>query len=162
MKTVPLTRGFVTLVDDSDFDRVNQFKWYAQGKASVRIYAARRDKKTRKMVYMHRFVLGAPDELDVDHREGGGLDNRRHNLRLATPSQNGANQKKGTRRSSQFKGVSWDKRLKKWVAYCSDGLRKIHLGCFLDEQEVAHAYDAAASKFFGEFAALNFPVKRRG
>ena len=28
MKVIPLTKGYVAYVDDEDFDRVNQYKWW--------------------------------------------------------------------------------------------------------------------------------------
>jgi hypothetical protein len=51
-KTIPLTKGYEAMVDDEDYEYLNQFKWMV-----VNGYAARIDGKTGRMVYMHQDVL---------------------------------------------------------------------------------------------------------
>ena len=106
---------------------------------------------------MHRDILKPPDHLCVDHINHNGIDNRRANLRLATHRQNSYNRIHFTKNpSSKYKGVSFRKRTKKWDAKIRyDGKNK-HIGSFKDEIEAAKAYDEAAKKYQGEFAALNF------
>jgi len=58
-------------------------------------------------------------------------------------------------RSSQYKGVAWDKSRSKWLAYIKHGGKHIHLGRFENEEEAARTYNKAAKKFFGKFATLN-------
>jgi len=81
MKKIPLTRGFVTLVDDDVYEWTIMFKWHAHV-SKGKVYAMRRDVWTK--VFLHReIVKPEPHEL-VDHRHGNGLDNRRENLRVAS------------------------------------------------------------------------------
>jgi hypothetical protein len=104
---------------------------------------------------MHNLVL--PDVKKPDHRDGDGLNNTRANLRSATRSQNAMNRRKQKGTSSRFKGVSWNKREQKWKVKIMFNCRVINLGSFDSEKAAARTYDAAAKKYFGEFAKLNFP-----
>lgn len=120
--------------------------------------------------FMHRLIMGSKKGMDVDHRNGNGLDNRRCNLRHATHSQNTASSirmKKGNpalrarvirRTTSKFRGVSFRSDRKRWTAYLGTGKFRQHLGCFDSEKEAAKAYDRAALKTYGEFAKLNYAI----
>jgi len=163
MKTIPLTQGYVALVDDEDFERLSKFKWnVAVTKCTyrVKIYAKRKEKVLGKYttIRMHRFILGCSGH--VDHKDGDGLNNQRGNLRPATRMQNGANRKKSTAEcSSRWKGVCWRKDLQKWNAYIYFNKQRRHLGHFADEFDAAQAYNFAALELFGEFAKLNEPLR---
>lgn len=159
MKTIPLTQGKVALVDDEDFDYLSQFKWHlkrSSKKARV-VYAVAHEPNTTRnstKLRMHRLLL--PGAKEVDHINGDGLDNRRHNLRAATKHQNMRNMQRHRDNESGFKGVS--RHQKRWCA-------RIHnkfLGTFPSPIEAARAHDEAASARFGEFARLNFPEQHNG
>jgi hypothetical protein len=94
----------------------------------------------------------------VDHINNNSLDNRKANLRLATPAQNARNRRKmATKTSSKYKGVSYHSGQKKWCAAIRvDGQYK-YFGLFKNEIDAAKAYDKAARKHHKEFAVLNFP-----
>lgn len=159
MKELPLTRGKVALVDDADFDWLNQWKWYASEAKPGRFYAVRfiwlKERGAAKIVSMHRELLKVGPSIKVDHKNGNGLDNQRHNIRAATDSQNSANQFKKSGCTSKYKGVTWDRARRKWAVAIKQNGIKIHLGRFDDEKVAALTYDEAASKLFGEFAKLN-------
>lgn len=154
VKTIPLSKGQSTLVDDIDFEKFAQFVWTAQ-KRTHGFHAARYCGK--KYVYLHREILGAPAGIEVDHRDGDGLNNRRGNLRLATKSQNGAAFRTlRSSKSSKFRGVVWHKGGQKWMARIVKDMQSIYLGLFVSEEDAAHAYDTAAKHYFCEFARPNF------
>ncbi len=166
MKEVTLTRGKVALVDDGDFDQVSQFNWHAI--ESGKTWYARRTHPIgcRTYVYtlMHRQLTGAPDDFEVDHEDGDGLNNQRCNLRQATSQQNKRNRTRKTPgTSSRFKGVILHKG--RWRAIIRAGVllpngkrKHIWLGGYETEEGAARAYDAAAIIHFHEFASLNFPI----
>jgi hypothetical protein len=158
MKEIPLTRGLVALVDDEDYKLVSSFKWSASkhGRNWYAIASVNSCGK-RETFSMHRFLCGWPE--GVDHRDGNGLNNQRHNLRPAGQRQNQRNRlKTASASTSQYKGVSWKKKPKRWLARISVYGEIKWLGRFKDEIAAARAYDAAARELFGEFAALNFPL----
>lgn len=153
---IGLTRGFATLVDEADADLVRGRRWYAHVNARRRglIYAwAWIDRTT----YLHRLIVGAGSGQVVDHISGNTLDNRRCNLRIATPLQSMGNTRPRAGTSSRFKGVSKIRGQERWEAYIAVNQRKVNLGRFADELEAARAYDRAARVRFGEFARLNLP-----
>lgn len=157
-KQIPLSQGKVALVDDSDFERVNQYKWFVAHTRTY-YYAARHSSgvPTRKLEFMHRFILNAPAEFMVDHRDGNGLNNTRQNLRIATVAQNGYNRKVSKNSTSGFKGVTWVGQHHRWRATIKVDGKRIYLGEFRNPHDAARAYDVAARAFFGEFALLNLP-----
>ena len=106
---------------------------------------------------MHRQVMKYEGELFVDHINGNGLDNRKDNLRLATPEENKHNsRKRGGRGQSKYKGVTLDKKKNQWRVRIGYKGKRIFLGCFDDEIEAAKAYDGSAKELYGEYARLNF------
>src|SRR5690606_31340831 len=80
-KLIPLTQGKFAKVDNEDFERVIQYNWYFDG----------RYVRNNSAGHLHRFIMNAPDHLEVDHIWHDELDNRKSELRLATPSQNSGN-----------------------------------------------------------------------
>jgi hypothetical protein len=171
MKEIPLTKGYIALVDDADFERVVAAgPWTAAkriGHGARTVYAQRHTlgTKGRKTIYLHRFILELPIARfpKVDHWNHNGLDCRRRNLRITNDFGNQHNRQKclsieGRPTTSKFKGVSWWKSNRAWVARIADGKGgRIFLGNFSCEETAAHAYDAKAVELFGEFAHLNFP-----
>lgn len=157
MKEIQLTQGKVALIDDEDFDLVDQFKWTVVSKANKIFYAYRMPSRKlgkRAPILMHRFILGAEKGQQVDHVNGDGLDNRRENLRFSTQSENLQNMHAG-RGSSKFKGVGWFESSGKWRAKTKFNGKYIHIGLFSSEIEAAKAYNEKALELFGEFACLN-------
>lgn len=149
MKQIKLTKGKFALVDNEDFDRVNQFKWHYDSGYAVN--------KNKLKIYMHRLIMNFPTE-DIDHINMNCLDNRSSNLRIATSQQNGVNRKLNKNNTSQYKGVHLltDKyRTKKWHATIKVYYKTISLGVFENKVDAAKAYNQAAQQYFGEFARLN-------
>ncbi len=156
MRQIPLTQGKVALVDDSDFEWLNQWKWCAlkvKLKCGEIYYAVRRPMVNGKLktIYMHRLILNDVSGM-IDHSDGSGVNNQRKNIRPCTPSQNQMN--RGVR-IDRYKGVWFQRTARKWTAQISVDGRRTHLGYFDYSTDAAIAYNAAATKFYGEFARLN-------
>lgn len=147
-----LPRGYVLLVDDQDWDFVQQHKWHAVPARKTHYAQTIIDQWPHSL---HAMLLKPAPGLVVDHKNHNGLDNRRDNLRTCTQSQNKANITKFKNNTSGYKGVSWNKRRRKWYAAITVNYRTQHLGVYDDPWEAAQAYNRAALEAWGEFALLN-------
>jgi len=153
VKEIPLTQGFVALVDDEDYARLAAFKWHAARCRDGRVYAGRWNPDLGRNTRMHREISG----WDLtDHADGDGLNNQRSNLRRCSASDNMRNRKVARTARSQYKGLS-PGRGARWRAFIRAGGKQRCLGTFATQEDAARAYDAAARAAFGEYAALNFP-----
>ena len=158
MKRIPLTQGKFAIVDDVDFDWLNQYKWYSHIDRSKNIFYVNRGRRWGKRmitILMHRLIMNPIKGMFIDHINGNGLDNRRSNLRICTRSQNGMNRKMQNNNTSGYKGVIWSKSAKKWQVQIIFNKKRIHLGYFKIKKEGALAYNEASLKYFGKFAYIN-------
>lgn len=154
MKLIPLTQGKFAKVDDGDFGFLQQFKWRVRSSKRC-FYAVRTEYLTdgkRKIIRMHRDVMGVTGAEIIDHINHDGLDNQKSNLRICTNAQNMRNRSGLSKNStSGFRGVSFCKQTGRWKAHIRVDLKKIHLGRH-DTPELAYAaYLVANKKYFGAF-----------
>ena len=154
---VPLTRGYTAVIDAVDVSRVAEWSWasYVDRCASGEIrnvYACRSVSDGKKhTILMHRWLVEAAENVDVDHEDSNGLNNRRHNLRQASRAQNMHNSRGHRDSMSGVKGVSWNKNRAKWHSQIMVNGQKFHLGYFVRLEDAAAAYASASAKHHGEF-----------
>ena len=153
MKRIKLSQGKFALVDDEDFKRISMFEWYA-AKNRHTWYARRSINKTR-YIGMHHEVMRTSSSVQHDHKNGNGLDNRKDNLRPCNHSQNRMNCRKIKGTTSKYKGVSFNKKDKRWCVTIGLNNRHFFVGNFTDEKEAALAYNKAAKVHFSDRAKLN-------
>lgn len=151
MRRIFLSRGMEAIVDDEDYDALSLHKW---SYANVG-YAVRRADK--KIIYMHRYIMGNPLGQEVDHRDNNRLNNQKNNLRICKRLQNSKSQLKRADKeyTSSNKGVHFDRRRGKWKAEITVNYKNKFLGRFDKEEDAVLAYNNAAIKHFGEFAKIN-------
>jgi hypothetical protein len=158
MKTITLTKGQVALVDDEDFEELNQFRWHVRWERGVRSYYVQRKIRLpngkQAAEHMHRRILGlqSGDKRHGDHINHDTLDNRRANLRIApTFSDSIANRRKHRDNQSGFKNVYWHKYRRKFAALvCRNGKQR-YVGYFNTAIEAHEAAVAAGRQLHGEF-----------
>ena len=156
MREIILNHGQVTQVSDWRYDSlILMGRWYAVWNTHTKSYYAVRGRNPR--IWMHRLILNLSygDGITGDHKNGITLDNQDDNLRPDTDKKNSCNRKLNSNSTSGYKGVSWDKRKKKWAAYIYFKKKLYWLGYFDIKEEAARAYNIAALKYHGEFARLN-------
>lgn len=158
LKEIKLTKGKVALVDDEDYEYLNQWKWHTQITTNSDVLYATRDTKVsgnKSKVLMHRQIMKVNDRnILIDHIDHNGLNNTKANLRPCTKRQNQKNMKSHRDSSSKFVGVGWRANRNKFRARIFDG-KEICIGHFTSEIEAALAYNEAAKRIHGEFANLN-------
>lgn len=156
-REIPLRGGGVAIVDEADFEMLNQYKWSLFTHPRTRVSYARGTVAKWTQAFMHRFIMGLTDRsIRVDHKNGNGLDNRRSNLRIATASQNRFNADKNRTTKNKYKGIWFKPQTGRWSAQIRAHGQRFHLGFFDTPEEAARAYDQAAKEKHGEYAKLNF------
>jgi len=120
-----------TLIDTEDLEKVNALGYtlhFFQGEGYPYVVG----KKDGKNVYLHRYIVDAEAEYDVDHINHITLDNRKCNLNEVSKSLNQQN-RKGARKNSRsaIRGVSWDNRNQDWIV----NIKGIYLGRFKDLEQ---------------------------
>jgi hypothetical protein len=160
MKKIKLTQGKFALVDDEDFEYLNQFKWSVYKDYNT-FYVTRQIKLPNgkhRSIKMHREIMKTPKGKLTDHADGNGLNNQKYNLRICTAQENNRNLRHRKIKSSKYKGVYLGNK-KYWRAHIGVNSKQVYLGCFSSENEAALAYNEKAKELFGEFAYLN-KIKR--
>lgn len=145
MQKLSVGNGLFATVDDEDAAYVGCYNWTAS-KGCIRSKICGKDVHLGTLIGRRMRLFGK-----IDHKDRDYLNNCRVNLRVATTSQNGANRVANS--GKMYKGVHLQHG--KFVARIGVKGVRIHLGCFDDPITAAKAYDEAAKKHFGEFAATN-------
>jgi hypothetical protein len=145
---VVLTRGRSALIRTIDLEKIIDYRWYAsrrylipeRGPVFYAVSSVDFGNGKKGSVSMHRLILDAPPDLDVDHIDGNGFDNSDLfgplNIKLVTIRQNAQNLH--SRKRSSFPGVSWSDAYKKFQVYIRVGKARFFLGRF-DDDEIANA-----------------------
>lgn len=145
MREIELTQGKFALVDDWNYVWLSQWKWNAYQAHGIWYV------QDTCGVKMHRKIMQTPDGLEVDHKDGDGLNNQEYNMCNCTRSQNAQNR----RDKKNYQGVFWQESRKKYLCQIEHQKTVYHLGRFVSANEAALAYNEAALKLFGESARLN-------
>lgn len=158
MKIIYTRKGEEILVDDEDYERLNERTWYVNPDG----YAARKAKhpnpaKRWYIQLMHRAVMGLElyDPRMVDHIHHNKLDNRKSELRLCTNKENVRNSRRPRTNSSGYKGVVYHAASGgMWAARITVDNKSKYLGIYRTPEEAYKVYCEAAKKYHGEFANL--------
>lgn len=151
-----MASGEIAVVDLADLWKVERLTWNVSRNGRTSYVHAHGPTQSghRPDIKLHRLIMNAPRGVQVGHKDGNGLDNRRANLRLATHQQNTGNQKPSRVNTSGYRGVHLQKQSGRFVAYI--GANPVtYLGIFDDAWGAAEAYNHAAIERYGEFARLN-------
>lgn len=159
MQLIKLTQGKFAMVDDSDFEYLNQWKWHFNSRYVVRAQHNNCHSKCKgkgcKKIFIHREIMKPQENMQIDHINGNTLDNQKQNLRIVTFHQNRMNRKLQSNNTSGFKGVSLIKKTGKWRAQIKVIPKTIYLGNFDSKELAAKAYDKASKIYHGKYGRIN-------
>jgi len=133
---------------DEEFKSLDKYKWYTSCGYAV-------SKIDDKMKKMHRLIVDAQVKEHVDHINRNKLDNRKHNLRRCTSSQNSANTSTSKNNTTGFKGVFKQTYSFNYFAQIKKARKVYYIGSFKTAIEAAQAYDKKAIELFGEYTLTN-------
>lgn len=139
-------------IDYEDFDRVKNYSWCENPSGYLK---ARINKHN---VYLHRFIKNSPKGVVIDHKNCKKYDNRKDNLRECNMLQNTYNRGKTAANKCGFKGVYYEKNVRKYRAQISvqiNGVKSRLRQYFNDAISASRQYDEWAKEHHGEFARLN-------
>lgn len=142
---IPLTKGKVALIDEEDYQWLNQWKWTFDG-----YYAYKKD-ENGKTIRMHNLIMNTPKGMDTDHINQNKLDNRKLNLRITTRSQNKMNVGLQSNNKSGIRGTYWNKERNKWTVQIGLNGKMLHVGHFSNLSDARVARINAENKYFGGY-----------
>ena len=151
---IPLTKGYEACIDACDVPLIDGRSWYAQtnGKTVYAVSSAQLSSGKKTLILLHRIISRATPEIEVDHIDGDGLNNRSSNLRNATRAENAQNRGMHSNNTSGYKGVRFCKDRNRWRAEIYLNGKAKNLGHYDTAESAAAAYREAASIFHGEFS----------
>ena len=141
MRTIELTNGMLSTIDDVDFERFSCMRWFYNGYASTQVNG--------RTTSLHRLIMNAMPGTEIDHINGDKLDNRRENLRFVTRSQNMQNVR--TLRSdstTRVRNVFIEKRTGRYVVRVQLNGRSYYCGSFILLNDAAEVAKQSRRKYF--------------
>lgn len=153
---IPLGHDRWVSFDRADRELVVKYQWAALKGKNTWYAVSFSESRSGNRMFMHRLILGAEPSAQVDHADGNGLNNRRSNIRIATPNENQHNSHNRKRGKSGLRGVLAARTNGRWVAKITYEKRTKHLGTFDSAEAAGLAYDTAARYLYGQFALTNY------
>jgi hypothetical protein len=148
-------KGYNVIIDDKDYEEVAKIDWHIlSGKGKVYFRKSKYlGKNKRKTILLHRYIIKAPVDMEVDHINSDTLDNRKSNLRICKRSENAMNRKPNKSKTG-YKGVHFRKDRGKYTAQIRKNYKIYFLGYFNTPEEAYKAYCEASKKYHGEYGRI--------
>lgn len=160
MKQIPVSNGRASaLVDDEDYEMLSRNKWQIDlwGYAVRRVQIPGEKRGKRRLVFMHRLIMGLPSAKEnprhVDHIDRNSLNNQKSNLRICSTRENSRNRGVKSTNTSGYTGVFRREGESKWASAIEINGSKINIGRFDDPWEAHVAYCHKAVEIYGEYAS---------
>ena len=152
MKTIPIRKtSLVALVDDEDFGRVSNHKWYLSSLGYVN--AQFPGKPKRKVTLLHRFVMGAVPGQELDHIDRNKLNCQKYNLRFVNHSQNCQNRPVRRDNKTGHSGICFTRDGLKFRVYCSTKENKRFYAIRDTLEEAIELRNMKLEEMHGEYTA---------
>jgi hypothetical protein len=138
--------------DLEDYNLIKDYSWHFNKYGYI---VTKGPETNNKTLFMHRLIMNAQENEDVDHIKHKKYDNRKSELRKVTDSQNLMNQELSIINTSGYKGISWSKSVQKWHVYINKDKKRYHLGHYEDINNAITARKQAEEKLFGKYSYDN-------
>lgn len=161
MKEIPITQGYFAQVDDEDYESMMKWKWQIVNRTNTNYAKCGVCRPRIHLITtyrMHRMILGITDpKIQIDHKDGNGLNNQKSNLRVCSISQNGQNCSSHVGSKSKYVGVNISNKNRKnpWISRVQVNGIRVFLGLFETEYEAALFRDHFILDNKLEFPRLN-------
>lgn len=139
------SKGEEFYFDIEDYNKISQNRWYKDKNEYI--------VSTHK-VLMHRLVMNVKEDEYVDHIHHKRYDNRKSELRIVSPSQNGYNREIQINNTSGYTGVYYHKSSGKWVAYTKIKGKQIRK-YYNTKDEAIQGRIILENEYFKEYAYRN-------
>lgn len=162
MISIQIKGSLILLLDEADAWVLEKYSITADRRSGtwyVRAQEKGPGASRKPKLYLHRLLMSPPTGMDVDHKDGNGLNNQRSNLRVASRTQNSLNRGPSPLNKSGFKGVYWNAQREKWYARLVVSKVARKRGYFVTAEQAAAAYDALVVEHAHEFGRLNYELK---
>lgn len=137
------------IVDLDDFEKVRYIKWSSDSDGYIR------NGSDTDYVFIHRLIMGFPEDMQIDHWDMNKSNNRKSNLRIVNNQQNCMNKILYSHNKSGHRGVIWNKKNNNWNAIIGYNGKNIHLGTFYNFEDAVKARLDAELFYFGEYSPEN-------
>jgi len=138
----------IAIIDSEDIDKIKKYKWYKNTDG----YVISTD-EYGNFISLHRTVLGIKynknNKIQIDHKDRNTLNNRKDNLREATPEQNSRNCSLAKNNKSGITGVHWNRFINAWVAQIKCKDKTIRGGSFYNKEDAIKSRLSLENKYFG-------------
>lgn len=121
-------------------------------KTCVQFELNQKNYKLHRLIFL--FHYGYIPQI-IDHIDGNPHNNKIENLREATQSQNMMNSKIRKNNTSGYKGITFHKKMKKWLAQADFNKKHYYLGLYNTKEEAHAVAKEFRLKNFGEYYREN-------
>jgi hypothetical protein len=155
MAIIKTSNNLDILIDEQDFDKASQYKWYVhkwgKGKLKILTYIGR-----KKKMYFSNTVFNIGVNKAIVHKNGNIFDYRRENIIICSKGEIAQFIPKSQMFTSKYFGVMKCKKDSKWWASpCSK--KRIYGGRYDTEEEAGIVVDYLLLKHDLKYKNLNFP-----
>lgn len=144
------------IIDTEDLKYIKNYTWFTEYRGYIM------GRVGDKVVYLHRFIMSKYINIDnyvIDHKNHKKNNNKKHNLRVCTISENEFNSSLSSNNTSGYTGVYYNDKDDMWCANIQANHKRIHLGSFTTLQEAVEIRKEYEDKLFGEYAYKNSIVE---
>ena len=139
--------GTIT-IDIEDFDKVSKYQWHIEN-SRPNIQYAQASLKGRTL-RMHKLIISS--NLQIDHINHNGLDNRKSNLRICNNAENNRNKDFKRNPISGYVGIRYNPKVGSYYVRIMVNKKEISLGAYKTLEGAIEARKKGEEKHFGNFA----------